>query len=608
MLRFAIYNSPLRHLRTYILNSGIYMQHRPVTPSCKRILQRFSVWTSGRGDELPAPRHLVAALLAEESLGAQVLTESGITLPGVLLETDEDWPSSGTAFVLSPTLPDAEFIPPPDFSGPVLASAWCQPVLERAFAIARRTHGVIEVSSEHLLQAMVEIDGPVRDVLVSLGVDTAVLHKRLQGHDLPDRSPPAMIVDFELNPDASSPSLPSQSPPDTVSESEAQRVGQPGLSARPAGDVASPVLTIVDANLNRAREGLRVLEDFARFVRRDGDVTRALKQLRHSLVTCERELKHEVSDPAVYRNTAADVGTDITTTGEACRRSVADIVVANARRIQESLRSLEEFGKLLSPLFAGKIKQIRYDSYELERRLTIEVAGVSQRFADMRNQRRTRLQSAQLYVLVSEANCCLHWRDVVEKSLMGGADVVQLREKSLSREEIVRRGKWIAAACDSHDALFILNDRCEFAFDACADGVHIGQEDTSVAAARRILDVSMLVGVSTHSKSQLLHACSQDVDYLGVGPVFPSDTKMFESFPGISYVAQAAEYADRPWFAIGGIEDANIDDVRQSGAERVAVSSAVIAAADPEQAARQLKQMLQCSAVSAAPSVRFEQG
>ena len=584
------------------------MQNRPVTPSCERILQRFSAWTSGLGDELPAPRHLVAALLAEESLGAQVLTESGIVLPGVLLETDKDLPSTGLASVQNLSPPDAEFTPPPDFSGPVLASVWCQPVVERAFAIARRTHGVHEVSSEHLLQAMVEIDGPVRDVLVSLGVDADVLQRRLQGHDLPDQSPPAMVVDFELNPDSSSPSLLSQSPPDTVSESEAQRVGQPGLSARPAGDLASPVLTIVDANLNRAREGLRVLEDFARFVRRDGDVTRALKQLRHSLVTCERELKHEVSDPAVYRNTAADVGTDITTTGETCRQTVADVVVANARRIQESLRSLEEFGKLLSPLFAGKIKQIRYESYDLEQRLTLEVADISQRFVDIRNQRKARLQSAQLYVLVSEANCCLHWRDVVEKSLTGGADIVQLREKSLSREEIVRRGKWIAAACSSHDALFILNDRCESAFEACADGVHIGQEDATVAAARRLLDASMLVGVSTHSKSQLLHACRQDVDYLGVGPVFRSDTKSFESFPGMHYVAQAAEFADRPWFAIGGIDGANIDDVRQSGAERVAVSRAVIAAADPEQAARQLKQMMQCAAVSDPPSVRFEQG
>jgi thiamine-phosphate pyrophosphorylase len=584
------------------------MQHRPVTPSCERILQRFSAWTPGLGDESQAPRNLVAALLAEESLGAHVLTELGIALSDVLLETDEYLPSSGTTLVQNRSPADAEFILPPDFSGPALGSAWCQPVVERAFAIARRTHGVNEVSSEHLLQAMVEIDGPVRDVLASLGVDTAVLHRRLQGNVASDQSLPAIVVDFELNPDSSIPSPPSQSPPAALFELEAQQVGQPGSFAHSPDDVSSQVLTIVDANLNRAREGLRVLEDFARFVSRDGDVTHALKHLRHSLVECERELMQEVSDPAVHRNTAADVGTDITTTGEACRQSMADVVVANARRIQESLRSLEEFGKLLSPLFAGKIKQIRYRSYDLEQRLTLEAAGVSQELVDTRHQRKARLDSAQLYVLVSEANCCLNWRDVVEKSLTGGADVVQLREKLLSREEIVRRGKWIAAACKSHNALFILNDRCESAVKACADGVHIGQEDATVAEARRILDVTMLVGVSTHSKSQLLHACSQDVDYLGVGPVFRSDTKSFDSFPGMSFVAQAAEFADRPWFAIGGIDDANIDDTRQAGAQRVAVSNAVIAAADPEQAARQLKQVLQCPAAFVPPSVRFEQG
>ena len=606
LLPVTIYTGPVQHLRTYFPSFGAHMQHRSITPSCERILQRFAAWTPG--DELPAPRHLVAALLAEESLGAQFLTDVGITLSDVLLETDEYMPPTGTASVQDLSPPDAEFTLPPDFSGDVLASAWCQPVVERAFAIARRSHGANEVSSEHLLQAMLEIDGPVKVVLASVGVDAAVLIKRLQGHDPPDESRPAMVVDFELNPDSSSLSPPSRSPPDAPFESESQPVWQPGLSERPADDVSFRVLTIVDANLNRAREGLRVLEDFARFVRRDGDVTRDLKQLRHSLVACERGLRHEVTDLVTHRNTAADVGTDITTTGEACRQSLADVVVANARRIQESLRSLEEFGKLLSPLFAGKIKQIRYESYDLEQRLTLEDAGVAHGVIDTRYQRKARLASAQLCVLVSEANCCLKWRDVVEKSLTGGADVVQLREKSLPREEIVRRGKWIAAACKSHDALFILNDRCESAIAACADGVHIGQEDATVGEARRILDVTMLVGVSTHSKSQLLRACSQDVDYLGVGPVFRSNTKSFDSFPGMPFVAQAAEFADRPWFAIGGIDGANIDNARQSGAQRVAVSNAVIASADPEQTARQLKQMLQCPAAISPPTVRFEQG
>ena len=118
------------------------MQHRPVTPSCERILQRFSAWTPGLGDESQAPRNLVAALLAEESLGAHVLTELGIALSDVLLETDEYLPSSGTTLVQNRSPADAEFILPPDFSGPALGSAWCQPVVERAFAIARRTHGV----------------------------------------------------------------------------------------------------------------------------------------------------------------------------------------------------------------------------------------------------------------------------------------------------------------------------------------------------------------------------------------------------------------------------------------------------------------------------------
>ncbi len=118
----------------------------------------------------------------------------------------------------------------------------------------------------------------------------------------------------------------------------------------------------------------------------------------------------------------------------------------------------------------------------------------------------------------------------------------------------------------------------------------------------------MLLGVSTHNKSQLLHACGQDVDYLGVGPVFPSNTKSFDAFSGAQFVAAAAESADRPWFAIGGIDAANLDVVLRSGARRGAVSNAVIASADPERAANQLKQTLQRPSVAAHTTVRFEQG
>ncbi|MDG1898019.1 MAG: thiamine phosphate synthase [Fuerstiella sp.] len=578
------------------------MQYRPVTPSCERILQRFSTWTLGQGDETPTPRHLVAALLAEESLGGQRLTDLGIGLPDVLSNTDEHLlPTPGQQML--PSL-GGEFAAPPDFNGKALSSVWCRPVLERAFAIARRLHGTHEVSSEHLLQAMVELDGPVNALLASVGVDTATLLEHLQGPGRPEESPLALDVDFELHPD-----LPPMPLPEADFNSKALCPGQPVCSALPADDVPFRVLTVVDANLNRAREGLRVLEDFARFVCRDKDVTSRLKHLRHSLVTCEKELRNDVSDLLSHRNTAADAGTEITTTGESSRQSLADVVVANARRIQESLRSLEEFGKLISPSFAAQIKQLRYESYNLEQRLTPDGTDDSREAVELRYQRTARLESAQLYVLVSEANCHLNWRDVVEKSLLGGADVVQLREKSLSPDEIVHRARWVAAACRSHDALFILNDSCDAAVAACADGVHIGQQDGTVAEARQLLAPSMLLGVSTHNKSQLVRACSQEIDYLGVGPVFRSDTKSFDTFPGTEYIAQAAEFADRPWFAIGGIDAANLDVAQKSGAQRIAVSNAVIGSADPEQAARQLKQRLQCAASAFVPqSVRFEHG
>jgi thiamine-phosphate pyrophosphorylase len=600
----TIYTFLIPHFQNYFLNAITHMQHHSITPSCERILQRFcarTIW-----DKTPAPGHLVAALLAEESLGAQRLTGLGITLSDFRLSADHRLQSTDSE--KRQDLPAAadEFISPLNMRNSALTCVWCQPLIDRAFTIARRGHGAVEVSSEHLLQAMVEIDGPVKVVLADVGVDTALLLKQLQGHETSESSPSALEVDFELNPDSSS--LSPRRPPTAAIGLSAPQAEAPDCFEGMTDDALLRVHAVVDANLNRAREGLRVLEDFARFVHRDEDVTCALKQLRHSVVGCERELRSEIPDLVSYRNIAADAGTGVTTTGEASRQSLADVVVANARRIQESFRSLEEFGKLLSPVFAGQIKQLRYESYDLEQRLNPAGADDCAAVFRARYQRRARLDSARLCVLISESNCFLHWRDVVETSLAGGADVVQLREKLLPLEEIVRRGRWIAGACKAHDALFIMNDRCDAAIKADADGVHIGQEDATVAEARQILDPTMLVGVSTHSRSQLLQAHSQDVDYLGVGPVFRSDTKSFDSFPGTRYVAQATELADRAWFAIGGIDITNIDVARQAGAQRVAVSNAVIASGDPEQAARQLKQALLCPAARVPDTVRLEQG
>jgi thiamine-phosphate pyrophosphorylase len=189
---------------------------------------------------------------------------------------------------------------------------------------------------------------------------------------------------------------------------------------------------------------------------------------------------------------------------------------------------------------------------------------------------------------------CRHpWRTVVEQALEGGADVLQLREKSLGDRELLQRATWVRDACRSAGALFVMNDRPDLAVAVQADAVHVGQEELSVAQSRKILGRDQLVGVSTHDAEQAQRAFEDGADYIGVGPVFPSKTKSFDAFPGLEFVRQVAAASSKPWFAIGGISLENIDPLIQAGARRVAVTSVVAASDEPAQVVREFRRRLQ---------------
>jgi thiamine-phosphate pyrophosphorylase len=137
-----------------------------------------------------------------------------------------------------------------------------------------------------------------------------------------------------------------------------------------------------------------------------------------------------------------------------------------------------------------------------------------------------------------------------------------------------------------------MNDRPDLAVLAEADGVHVGQDELPVHAARQIVGPERLVGVSTHTIEQARRAVVDGADYLGVGPVFPSETKPFEHFAGLEFVEAVAAEITRPWFAIGGIDASNVELVRDAGATRVAVSGSIASAGNPTQAAQELARHL----------------
>jgi thiamine-phosphate pyrophosphorylase len=177
----------------------------------------------------------------------------------------------------------------------------------------------------------------------------------------------------------------------------------------------------------------------------------------------------------------------------------------------------------------------------------------------------------------------------VEATLRGGVDIVQLRMKGRAGEEIVAVGRRFASLCARYGALFVLNDWPELVDETSADGVHVGQDDMPVSRAREVVGSDRLVGLSTHTPEQVDVAARAEVDYIGVGPVHETPTKPGRPAAGVELVRYAAEHAKLPFFAIGGISTANVEEVVEAGAERIAVVRALTDASDPERAARALR-------------------
>lgn len=369
--------------------------------------------------------------------------------------------------------------------------------------------------------------------------------------------------------------------------------------------VQTSVLRILDASLNRAAEGLRVVEDYLRFVLNDPFLTREAKALRHDLATAAIAIP--TVDRHAARDTRADVGTTISTTTETERSDAWSVCTASLKRAEQSLRSLEEYGKLLGDDFAGQCEALRYRLYTLEKAI------------DVGRSSRDRLDQVTLCVLVDGGECEKSFEQLVRSLVGAGVGMIQLRDKRLDDGELVERARTLvrltrcqppalpgvrstdrqeppaepgAAGGSRTSTLAIINDRADIAAIVDADGVHVGQEDLSVMDARAIVGPRMLIGVSTHNLSQAQAAVLDGANYLGAGPTFASQTKSFDAFAGLDYLREVANEVRLPTFAIGGISAGNLKEVLAAGISRVAVGAAVTATADPACAARELLGML----------------
>ncbi|MEO1524383.1 MAG: thiamine phosphate synthase [Planctomycetota bacterium] len=349
-------------------------------------------------------------------------------------------------------------------------------------------------------------------------------------------------------------------------------------------ETGEAVYRILDASANRAAEGMRTVEEYVRFVLDDARLTQTAKCLRHDFAAAMGVLPRVKL--LAQRDTEADVGTRTQTSSEYERNSIADVVRAAVERVQQSLRVLEEYGKTINPEFARRVESLRYRAYTFHRDLEV---------AEHSFDRRERLRHSTLYVLIE----CLASADVFETTLRSlaeaGVDVVQLRDKQADDRTVYERACLAGGLSRELGLLFIVNDRADIAAASDADGVHVGQSELPVREARRVVGAERLVGVSTHNLNQVRAAISERADYIGCGPTFPGNTKSFTDFPGCEFlreVHQGTVETPLPAFAIGGIDRSNVQQIRDCGFHRIAISGAVMQAEDPSTAAAELKRYL----------------
>jgi len=338
------------------------------------------------------------------------------------------------------------------------------------------------------------------------------------------------------------------------------------------------VYRIIDANFNRAREAIRVIEDFCRFALNSSSLTERAKQLRHELSAAIDKL--DAGRLISSRNTLGDVGISKKVDKQLQRTDLYNCFTAGCKRLTEALRTLSEMTQTLNPSVAGTIEKLRYTAYTLEKDIIL-FSSTAEKFKRVR-----------LYVIIS-SSLPVDVISLTHRCVAGGADCIQLRAKDADDDKLFALAVEFVQICKATDILSVINDRADIAVASGADGVHLGQNDLPVEQARKLQLAPLIIGKSTHSLKQLHAACREQPTYVSLGPVFATPTKPTAKPVGLDYVTQAKEVlADTGigHVAIGGITLDNIDQVLNAGASTIAVCSAVTEAPDPAVACRALKE------------------
>jgi len=334
------------------------------------------------------------------------------------------------------------------------------------------------------------------------------------------------------------------------------------------------IAQLIDANLDRAREGLRVMEDWCRFGLKRSDFSIQIKDWRQQLGVHHHNIYRKA------RLTSNDPAMGVSHPLQQVRTTPESVFIANSSRVQEALRVIEEFTRTTDPRLCEIATKIRYKAYEIELKVLNTSEGI---------EKKKILKDCSVYLITTNSR---NLEEVVLHALKAGVKIVQYREKFLHDNEKISQAKCLASLCKEYNSLFVVNDRIDIALAVDADGIHLGQEDMPTKIARELLGSEKIIGRSTHCIEDIKNAEDEGCDYIGIGPIFPSQTKKKLNPIGIDYLKKGLSQALLPAFAIGGINSSNINKINQLNNLRIAVSDAIINSTNPFSTTQELLKFL----------------
>lgn len=321
---------------------------------------------------------------------------------------------------------------------------------------------------------------------------------------------------------------------------------------------------VLDASKNRAAEGVRVLEDFTRFELEDMMLTAKLRKLRHAIRKTGKEAENWRA-----REATTDVGVRISNEQKLdTKTSTWMLIEANSKRVEEALRSIEETLRIMGYYaYAKAYEKYRFEMYTIEQKL----------YEALERGKKKDFTLQGLYALTGEpfANGRTSV-EIVKDLLEGGVKIIQYREKEKDKISKYNDCKEIRKLTREYGCFFIVNDDIDIALAVNADGLHIGQEDLPLPVARRLAP-HLVIGVSTHNKEQAQKAVEEGADYIGVGPLFETNTRVHvEKCEGLSYLEWVHKNITIPYVVIGGIKERHLEDIAKKGAASFAMVTNII--------------------------------